>query len=125
MKYIQRGQALVSLLVFMVIAIVITTGAIFVLISGSVNTSKVAQGSDALSIAEAGAENALIRILRDTSYTGETVEFENGDAVITVEGTNPYTITSIGIHGNFRRTVEVTVEFVDNKMTMTNWEEVF
>lgn len=121
----QNGQALVSLLVFMVIAIVITTGAIFVLISGSVNTSKITQGSDALSIAEAGAENALIRLLRNTSYTGETLVLENGQAVITVTGANPYTIRSVGTHGNFKRTVEVTVQFVNNEMTLTGWEEVY
>lgn len=120
-----HGQALVSLLVFMVIAIVITTGAIFVLISGSVNTSKLTQGADALSIAESGVENALIRLLRNSSYTGESMVFENGQSVITVSGTGPYTIRSTGTHGNFKRTVEVTVEFVDNEMTITNWEEIY
>jgi len=120
-----KGQALISLLVFMVIAIAITSGAIILTISNSINTSKIAVGSDAYAIAEAGVENALLRLLRDPAYTGETLGFPNGEAVVTVVGTDPYIIRSEGTNGNFKRTIEVSVQFVNNKMEVVSWEESY
>lgn len=125
MKNLQKGQALVSLLVFMIIAISIATGAVLLLITGSVNTTKVAKSSNAQLIAESGAENGLVNLLRRTDYTGETLIFPDGQAVITVTGSNPYTITSTGTSGDFRRRIEVSVEFVNNKMNVLSWREVF
>lgn len=120
-----KGQALVSLLVFMIIAITITTGAVFLLISNSINTTKIARGNNALMLAEAGAENALINLLRDPAYTGETLSIGNGDAEVTVSGSNPYTITSVGTDGSFVRTIEVSAQFIDNEMSILSWKEIF
>lgn len=122
----QNGQALISLLVFMIIAITITSAAVIITITSTVNTSKVSQGTSAFYIAEAGVENALIRLLRDPSYTGETLVVDGGSTEISVSGTNPYTVVSAGSYGDFLRTVEVTVLFDNNNvMTITNWEELF
>lgn len=125
MKNKIKGQALISLLVFMIIAITVTTGAVFLLISNSINTTKIARGNNSLTVAEAGAENALINLLRDTSYTGETLSVENGEAEVTVTGTNPYLVISKGTDGDFSRTVEVSVEFVNNEMRINSWKEVY
>lgn len=122
----QEGQALISLLVFMIIAITITSAAIVITFTSSVNTSKVSQGTSAFQIAEAGIENALIRLLRDPSYTGETLVVDGGTSEITVTGTNPYVISSQGVYNDFLRVVEVTVFFDNNNvMTITNWEELY
>lgn len=120
-----KGQALVSLLVFMLIALAITTGAVFLLISNSINTTKISQGSSALNVSEAGMEIALVKMLRDPSYTGETIEMPNGEALIEVTGSNPYTLVSTGIDGDFVRKIEVSVEFVDNEMSVVSWKEIF
>ena len=125
MKAKTNGQALVSLLVFMLIAISITTGAVLLLISNSTNTTKISQGGNALAIAEAGAENALIKMLRSPAYTGETVSLSGGEGVVVVTGNNPYLIRSRGTSGNFVRVIEVSVQFTDNKMSIVSWKEVF
>ncbi|MDQ5900763.1 MAG: hypothetical protein QG600_341 [Patescibacteria group bacterium] len=118
------GQTLVLLLVFVVIAMLITTAVLTMTTINSGATDKVYQGTTALDIAESGAETAMIKIIRDPSYSGETVAIGNGEAVITVTGSNPKIITSKGDLNNFSRRVEVTVDFTNNIATVTSWKEI-
>ena len=61
----QKGQTLVSLMIFMVTAVIIITAAVAVIIINSKATSKFYQGIVSYDIAETGIENAIIRLLRD------------------------------------------------------------
>lgn len=120
-----KGQSLVTLLVFVLIAITITTGAIMLTISNSLSSSGLESGSRAYFAAESGAENALLKLLRDSSYTGETVTLGTDSATITVSGTGPYTIISSGRSGRFLRKIEVIVTYTPTTMTVSSWKEVF
>ena len=121
----ESGQTLVTLLVFIVMATVVTTAATAVMINTSQASTRVEGSNLATSVAESGIENALLRLLRDPSYTGETLSVGNGSATITVSGTDPKTITSIGRINNYIKTVEVTVTYNDNIMTVTSWKEQY
>jgi hypothetical protein len=121
---LQKGQALVILLFYMIIAITLTTTAIALAISNSVGAMEEEEGNHALEIAESGAENALLRLLRDLSYTGETLPVGNGSAGITVAGSNPKTVTIVGTEGSFSRTVRVTATFTAGVMTINSWQEL-
>ncbi len=120
----QKGQTLVILLIYMVIAVVVTTASIALVINSSTGTDKVYQGSNSLNIAESGAETAMIKLLRDPDYSGETLTIENGEAVITVNGTNPKTVISKGTVNNFTRTIQVIVDTSNNTLTATSWKEI-
>ena len=123
-KQKQAGQALVALLAFMATAITLTTMATIVTLTNALATSKYIWGQDALNTAEAGIENALIRLERDPAYTGETLTVGTGTATISVSGTSPKTITSVGKSGDFRRTVQITATQVNTILTITSWSEV-
>lgn len=120
------GQSLISLVIFMVIAIIIISGAVAVIIINSKATSKFYQGIVSYDLAEAGIENALLRLLRDPGYPGETLTIEGDSAVIEVSGggIDPYTIISRGQTGNFHRTVEVIASFNNNILTVNSWREL-
>lgn len=120
----QKGQTLVILLIYMVIAVVITTASIALVINSATGTDKVYQGSNSLDVAESGAETAMIKLLRDPNYSGETLTIENGEAVITVSGTNPKTVISKGTVNNFTRTIQVIVDTSNNTITATSWKEI-
>lgn len=122
--YTQKGQTLVILLTYMVIAVIVTTASIALVINSSKGTDKVYQGANSLDIAESGAETAMIKLLRDSTYTGETLTVGNGQAVITVTGTNPKTILSKGTLNNFTRTIQVIVNTSNNTLTATSWKEI-
>lgn len=124
MKNSNKGQALVLLLTFMLIAILVTSASIALVLNSSVGTSKLYQGSNSLDIAESGAETAMIKLLRNPNYTGETLSVGGGQAVITVTGTNPKTVVSRGTISNFTRTIQVIVDTSNNTLTATSWKEI-
>lgn len=118
------GQVLVSLLMFIIITIIITSAAVVIMVVNSESGSKTLLGDETYYVAESGAENALIRLLRDTSYTGEVLQVGQGTATINVTGTNPQTITSTAVMGNFRRIIQVTVSYTNNILSVTSWQEI-
>ena len=118
-----RGQTIILLLAFVIIAIIVTTAAI---ISISVNikaTDKVYQGTTVYDLAESGAENAIIKLLRDNNYSGENLDLPQGTLEITVTGNNPKLIRSTAVIGNFIRTIEVSVDTSNNILTVLSWKE--
>lgn len=125
----QKGQSLVTLLFFMVISITITSAAVIVVLVNSVSASKLEQGVNAYYVAESGTENALLQLLRNPSYAGETLTVGSGNATITVSGggVNPYTILSVGKIGNFARTIQVVATYnigTATPLSITSWKEI-
>lgn len=122
---LQAGQALVTLLVFASIAMVTTAAAVIVTLINSQTTDRFAEGQVAHTIAEAGIENGLLKLLRDPTYTGETLPVgTNGTAVVTVSGGSVKTMTSEATKGNVRRKIQVVVTVTNNKHVITSWSEV-
>ena len=120
----QEGQTMIILLTYMIIAIIVTTTSIALVLNSSSGTDKVYQGTNALDIAESGAETAMIKLLRNPVYSGETLTVEGGQAEVTVTGSNPKTIVSIGTLNNFTRTIQVVVDTSNNTLTATSWKEI-
>ena len=120
----EKGQTLITLLIFVVVATIITSAAIVMLVVNITATSKYQQGISAYYIAESGAENALLRLLRDPGYTGETMTVGTGTAAITVNGDSEKTITSEGRIGNFERILQVQTNFSNNILTVVSWKEI-
>jgi hypothetical protein len=124
LRHNQCGQVLVMLLAFMATSIILTTSAVAVVVSTVQAGTKQTKGEKALQIAESGADNALLRLTRDTAYTGETLTITGGTATITVSGSPTITITSVGQVGDFRRTIQVTAARSNNVVTVSSWNEV-
>jgi hypothetical protein len=122
----KKGQTLVVLLVFVAIAIMVTTAAVIVTVVNSQGGVIVDQGNQALNVAESGAENALLQLLRNPGYTGETLSVGNGQAVVNVPpgSSYPKTLTSFGKIGDFTRTIQVVFTYDSNYMlTVSSWRE--
>lgn len=115
---------MIVLLFYMIIAITLTATAIAVVMSNSLAVTTVEEGNHALEVAEAGAENAIIRLLRTPGYSGETFSVGLGSAAVTVVGVEPKTIHSRGSMGSFERSVEVVVSFANGVLTVLSWQEI-
>lgn len=121
----KEGQAMTLLLVFVAVASVIISAVVIVTIINSASTSKDSLGEESFLVAEAGAENAIISLVRNPNYTGETMSVGTyGSAIITVTGTTTKTIISEGVVGNFRRKVQIVGNFSNNVFTLTSWTEI-
>lgn len=121
-----KGQALIILLFFAVIAINVTAAATVIILINSLSGSKFQQGIIAYEIAQAGAENAKLRLLRDPNYTGESLNVGNGNAVVQVTNSgDEYTILSQGKLGNFMRQIQITASYSANLLIFSSEEEVY
>jgi hypothetical protein len=119
------GQTLVVLMIFMTMAITVTSMAVVLIVNNTQAASRIEQGLIAYNIAESGMENALMRLLRNPSYTGETLTINSGTATITVTGSDPMTVLSIGRWNNFTRRIQATASYVDGIMSVSSWGEVY
>lgn len=122
-----KGQALVTLIFFMLFATTITTAAIFVIATNSISGAKFQEGVIAYQVAESGADEAVLRFIRDPNYTGagETLIVGDGTAIVQRSGSGPYVFLSTGRVGNFVKKVQVTVDFQNNTLTVLEKKEVF
>lgn len=121
-----RGQALITLLFFTVIAINITAVAVVIIIINSLSGTKFQQGSIAYQVAETGIENAKLRLLRDPDYTGEILPVGLGTATITVTRDNTqYMILSKGTVGNFVRQIQAGASYSASLLVITSQQEVY
>ncbi|MDZ7744165.1 MAG: hypothetical protein U5K77_00160 [Candidatus Saccharibacteria bacterium] len=121
---IQTGHVLITLLVFMIMFISITGAAVSITVINTQAIISLKAGQEAFRLAENGAENALLRLLRDPGYDGETLSLDTGTATINVSGSTTKTITSVGQSGDFQRTVEITAEQSGGTLNITSWSEI-
>lgn len=120
----QSGMALITVLIFSVVAIIVITLGVTLMIIQSGSSTTTLNAQEALFVAESGMENALIRLLRDPGYTGETLTFDNGTATITVTGTTNKTVTVTSDVFDIQRQIQVQVTEVNGVTTVNSWEEV-
>ncbi len=121
----ERGQALVVLLFFMAMALTVTSVAIVANIVNSTTTTRVQEGVATEQYAQSAAENALLRLLRDPSYVGETLTVGMGTVTVNVTGSGTKTITAVATNGNFTRKVVVQATVVNGILNVLSWREVF
>lgn len=125
----QQGQALITLLFFIIISITVTSAAVVMVLVSSLSGMKFQQGELAYEIAQSGADNAVLRLLRNPSYTGEVLPIGAGTATIQVTGTgsggDPFVITSTGTTGNFVRKIQISATYNNNLLTPSDPKEVY
>lgn len=121
----QSGQTLVILLVFITVAIMVTVSATLLSSYALTAITRSEQSEIALGVAESGMEDALLRLLRDPSYTGDTLVLPEGTAVITVTGSTTKTIISSGVAGDFKRVVVVSAVYTGGILTVTSWTDSY
>lgn len=121
----QKGQTLVSLLIIIAVTVLAVASAI---VSASLSsTTAITTISDKVYYAaETGAEEALIKLLRDPGYSGETFDLEGVNVEVSVTSPTPTerVITSIASTNSIKRRVDVSAQFLNNILTVTSWDEM-
>lgn len=120
----QKGSILIALLVFVVVGITMTSAAIMIMIDSTVISADTLIADQSLMVAESGVENAILRLLRDPSYTGEVMEIEDGRAEVTVTNAGTILINSTGIVGRTSRTVTVELIRELGVWRVISWKEM-
>ncbi len=123
--HLNSGQAVVTVLFVVVIGMLVTTGAVMTLLNAYQSLTNQELGREAFAAAEAGVENGMLRLLRDTSYTGETITFPGGKtAVVTVVQSPDIVMVSTGTVNNVSRKIQVNAHITDMNIIVDTWREI-
>jgi len=86
--------------------------------------SLISQQSDqGRSLAEAGVEEAALRLLRDPGYHGGTLVIDDKNVIISVTGDGPKIITSEVDYFGKDKKIRAEVTLGVGQSQVTNWEE--
>jgi len=124
--YNRKGQTLITLLVFMLVAISIMATSVSIIISNSQSTRGTGQSMEAYYAAEAGIENASLQLLRNSEYTGEKLyisDMVTADIIATHSA--QYVVTSTGKSGSFTRVIQATFDYTNNVLGVISWKEIY
>ena len=121
---LRSGQTLVVLLVFVAMAMAVMTAAVAVAVLNTQSGSRFERGQTAVGLAESGAEEAMLLLLRDQAYNGGTLTTIDGTATIGVSGSDPKTIVSSAIVGETRRKIQVVAGYTGGILTVQTWREI-
>ena len=124
-KNYQKGQALITLLVFMIVGIIIVTSAIEVIFVNSLAASKMERGTENYYLAESGIENGILRLLRNPDYTGETLSLVEGDVEIQVVPGSPILMTATAVENNVMRKIQAEIVYNNGMFTISSWKEIY
>ena len=119
------GQALITLLFFVLIGFSIISAAAAMIFNNTQAASVTEQGNYAKSVAESGIEEALIRLLRDPNYSGtapgQPLSINGASVEIQIlDGT----IIATGTHNNVVRKIEAQTVYNNNILEVISWKEV-
>lgn len=114
------------MLFFTLIGITVISSAVFIIITNSKGSAKLQQSVVAYEIAQSGAENAMLQLLRNPAYLGEVMTIGDGTATIQVSSNSgTFTITSKGQSGNFIKKVQVIGTYQNYVITFSQIKEIY
>lgn len=119
----EAGQALITLLFFMVIGITIITATISILYINIQGTTTIQNAEMAYYYAETGIEDSMLKLLRNPSYTGTYSALPAGSGQATVVITSTL-IKSTGVSGNTTRVISVQPTYANGILSYSNWKEI-
>lgn len=107
-------------------AITIATTSVSVIITNAQSTAATAQSMEAYYAAEAGVENATLQLLRNPSYTGETLQITSDTtSQIVVENSPSYVVTATGKSGRYTRVIRANLNYTNSILSVVSWTEIY
>lgn len=128
MKNLTKGQALVSLILFISIATIIISAMVTIIGTNTILATVNQRSLLVRQAAENGIENAYLNLLRNPSYIGEIIPASvNGfETVVVVSGDEiNKTIVSTASTFNYRWKIVSKINYTNNIMTVTFWQDSY
>lgn len=121
-----EGIALISLLFFVLIAMIYISAAVVIMAVNSQATTTTQEGLAASRIAEGALEDTLLRLLRDPDYSGGTFNLDGGNVTVSIvgDGLKDVTVSVIRDERYYRKFI-AQVQFMETEMTILSWREAF
>jgi hypothetical protein len=111
----QKGQALVSLLAFVAIALVITSAAVIATLINSQGTSNYAISEEIFALGETGLETAVLRLLRNPNFTSAVINVGSSGETQKIHNTKS------DFDGGVLRDRVITTNLLGGELQLEGW----
>lgn len=122
-REVRGGASLLAILLLVGILTMTAIGAAVVAFSQLEMGFSSQQGSVVILSAESCAEEAILRLTRDLSYTGGTLILNQVTCTISVTGSGPYTIDVAAVANSFTRNIQVVLD-LSGGVDVVSWQEI-
>lgn len=123
-KFYNRGQALLPLLILLLLVLTLGVGVLQLSIGGMLISSS-SQGGEAVLVATEGAlENGLMRILRNPSYSGESLQVGGIPCTISTSGSTTILMVASCNSGRSIRKIKAEISSNQGRMVVNNIKEI-
>lgn len=120
----QSGQAMLAVVGLLSVGLLMATTNILIGIIGHDQALAFQQSDQGRCLAEAGAEEASLRLARNPDYSGGQLVIDEKNVNIEVSGDNAKTVvSSVNYFGKIKK-VQVTVNISSGLAEITDWQEV-
>lgn len=119
-----QGQALIPVLIIMAIVLILGAAVLDLGIGGLLLSSYYQEGEATLMATEGALENGLLRILRNPSYKGESLQVGDASCIINTSGSSPIVMTARCDSGRSIRRFQAEINFVAGEMVVDNILEI-
>lgn len=120
----QKGQTMIMLIFFVLMALSITIAAIFIMTVTSSSTTDEQIGIETKELADSAGENAVLKLERDPTYTGEVYTVGAANITISVTGGATKIATASATENSFTRKVEIHMNYTNNVLSVSSWKEI-
>jgi hypothetical protein len=122
-----KGQALITLLFFMSIAVTILSASALILATNIQASSTTEKGLIAYAAAESGAEDGMLHLLRQPSGSPTTLSYDIDDAHVDVTITPNVpnsVIVSKGTYNGSVRKIQIQTTNTNGVIAVSSWQEI-
>jgi hypothetical protein len=120
--------ALSSILIISAITLTVVTSLVGINLSEANAAYSFSQGKEVSTAAEACAEEAMLRLRNDATYTSGTLTMESITCTITVTGTAPSFTINVSASENippvYQKKLQITVKRRNNAINLITWSEI-
>lgn len=116
--------ALITVLIILAVALIVSLSANLLSINEAQMSLSKNQSSEAYYLANLCAEEALMRLKEDESYSGdETITIEGGSChILPIEGN--WTVKVLSNFQSQIKKIKIVIEQINPEMTINSWEQV-
>lgn len=118
------GNILVVVLVLMVVGMTIISMSLALVISTSQSLGGAMTTDRVRAAAEGGVENAILNVLRNPEYAGETLVIDGLDVTSTVTPGAQTIIAVTADHGAYTQSYEVVLERISGVLSVASWQQI-
>lgn len=126
LRSFKDGQALIGVLAVIAISTVLVSSLMVNSLISAHSSLKLRQSNAVMGNADSYIQDAIIKIIRDPNYIGETLTLNGSRVIIEVTGENPKNILvkSINSQGDILRRLSLQLSFSnDGAISVNNWVE--